>query len=79
MAFVLHTGRTFTGRDGFRVAYRTYAYLAKAPLHLRKFLFFSIGLCLYSAESSLRLLASTERDRGRISALILGQDTGLFV
>jgi hypothetical protein len=36
MAFALHTGRTFTGRDGFRIAYRTYAYFAKVPLQLAK-------------------------------------------
>jgi len=70
MAFALHTGRTFTGRDGFRVAYRTYAYLAKVPLllYIQKSYtcessFFSIGLCFYGAESLIRLLASTERNR----------------
>jgi hypothetical protein len=35
MTFALHTGRTFTGCDDFRVAYRTYAHLAKDPLQLQ--------------------------------------------
>ncbi|QAA23024.1 hypothetical protein C0674_10525 [Sporolactobacillus terrae] len=65
MTFALHTGRTFTGCDDFRVAYRTYAHLAKVPLG--KFLHTCVmDSCLFGAESSLRLLAC----RGRTASLL---------